>query len=859
MANLVFLFSLLVAEAAPTVTSFTPVLGRPGIQVVINGSGFSTATEVEFDTAIADFNALSDNQLIAIVPVDATTGPIRVTNPTGPGNSGANFTVAPRITALDPARGATNTTVTIQGFNFGGTTNVLFNGQRAAFGVTAATQIQAVVPFGATNGPVTVMTPAGVALTPNDFLVIGPAPIIDEFAPRIGGPGAFVQITGANFTNVTSVKFNGVNASFAATAASQIIAQVPTTATTGKISVTTPAGTAASANDFVFTRGPVVTNFFPAIGKAGQTQVIIEGLNLGPTNNVTGISFAGASVTGWGFPAGNQISVTVPPGATSGPIRVANTFNTGVSSNDFIVTRAPIVTGFDPAFAAPGDPIRIDGINFTGVPSPGGVKFNGLNSKSNVVTADTQIFAYVPNGATTGPITVTNTFGAGAGSEEFTVIGNLPVITDFSPSSGARGTPVTINGKNFIGPVTIAFNGAVDVTTTTAPAPSQIRAIVPANATTGPITVTTSAGTSTNLNIFYVPPRMTGFAPTNGVVGSSVVITGANFTGVTAVLFDTAFANFAVNASNRLTTVVPTNATTGPLTVFTPGGVVISPNAYRVLPSISRFSPTLGPTGTRVTILGTSFFNVSSVSFNTVASTDFTVVSTTEIRATVPSLATTGQIRVATPDGTAVSATNFLVTTSSDLALAKSVSATLAKPGEPLTYWLVVTNKGPSIVSGVTLTDTLPAGVNVVSVNSTNGACTLANGVLTCNLGVVTNNTGFTVSLVVIPPVEAVLNNTAAISSVESDLNPDNNTASVTSTVILDASRTLGIGPVLGRRQVVVSWPASVVPFTLQALDSLSMFSTWLPVTNVPVIINMRYVVTNDASSGTRYFRLIGP
>src|SRR6185503_1571581 len=164
-ASFVFLFSLLLAEAAPTVTSFTPALGTPGTQVVINGSGFLTVTEVKFGTAFADFAGASDNRMIATVPLDATTGPIRVTNPTGAVNSSATFMVAPRITELDPTRGATNTTITIVGFNFVGTTNVLFNSRPASFGVTAATLIRTTVPFGATNGPITVMTPAGVAVT----------------------------------------------------------------------------------------------------------------------------------------------------------------------------------------------------------------------------------------------------------------------------------------------------------------------------------------------------------------------------------------------------------------------------------------------------------------------------------------------------------------------------------------------------------------------------------------------------------------------------------------------------------------------------------------------------------------------
>src|SRR6266496_5502200 len=103
--SFVFLFSLLVAEAAPTVTGFTPALGKPGTQIVISGSGFSTATEVKFDTAFADFSAASDSQMVATVPVDATSGPIRVTNPTGLGNSSATFLVGPRITEFDPTRG----------------------------------------------------------------------------------------------------------------------------------------------------------------------------------------------------------------------------------------------------------------------------------------------------------------------------------------------------------------------------------------------------------------------------------------------------------------------------------------------------------------------------------------------------------------------------------------------------------------------------------------------------------------------------------------------------------------------------------------------------------------------------------
>src|SRR2546425_10013155 len=108
-----------------------------------------------------------------------------------------------------------------------------------------------------------------------------------------------------------------------------------------------------------------------------------------------------------------------------------------------------------------------------------------------------------------------------------------------------------MRGKIFFGPVRLKSSGAVDLPPPAAPAPTQIQATVPANATTGPVTVTTTNGTSTNLNIFYLPPRLTSFAPTNGVAGSSVIITGANFTGVTAMLFNTTLATISVRSEER--------------------------------------------------------------------------------------------------------------------------------------------------------------------------------------------------------------------------------------------------------------------------------------------------------------------
>ena len=130
---------------------------------------------------------------------------------------------------------------------------------------------------------------------------------------------------------------------------------------------------------------------------------------------------------------------------------------------------------------------------------------------------------------------------------------------------------------------------------------------------------------------------------------------------------------------------------------------------------------------------------------------------------------------------------------------------------------------------------------------------------MTCSIGILTNGTGESATITVAVPNEAVLSNTATVASVESDLNPMDNRASVVMTVVSDASRTLGIRLASGSENVVVSWPTSAVSLTLQFLDAISPTNFWLPVTNVPAILSGRNTVTNDASSGKRFFRLQRP
>jgi hypothetical protein len=74
-----------------------------------------------------------------------------------------------------------------------------------------------------------------------------------------------------------------------------------------------------------------------------------------------------------------------------------------------------------------------------------------------------------------------------------------------------------------------------------------------------------------------------GFTPHEGPVGTVVTIKGDRFTGATAVTFNgTAATTFTVISDELIQATVPAGATTGRITITTPGGVVESHYAFTV-------------------------------------------------------------------------------------------------------------------------------------------------------------------------------------------------------------------------------------------------------------------------------------
>lgn len=106
--------------------------------------------------------------------------------------------------------------------------------------------------------------------------------------------------------------------------------------------------------------------------------------------------------------------------------------------------------------------------------------------------------------------------------------------------------------------------------------------------------------------------------------------------------------------------------------------------------------------------------------------------------------------------------------------------------GNDVTYTMDVTNYGPEPVTGVTLADTLPVGVEFVSASSTHGRCpsrAAPEGVLTCDLGTMPKWEIARITVVVRPSAVGIRTNRASVSANEPEPDPSDNTATATTHV----------------------------------------------------------------------------
>ncbi len=124
-------------------------------------------------------------------------------------------------------------------------------------------------------------------------------------------------------------------------------------------------------------------------------------------------------------------------------------------------------------------------------------------------------------------------------------------------------------------------------------------------------------------------------------------------------------------------------------------------------------------------------------------------------------------------------ATNWSVAGASVMPLQADVGVTVnpggaVSLGSNLTYTITVTNNGPTAATGVNLTDTLAAGLVLVSATPSQGSCS-GSAPISCPLGNLAGGASATVTVVASAAATGSYANTAGVTATQPDLNTGNN------------------------------------------------------------------------------------
>jgi len=467
------------------------------------------------------------------------------------------------------------------------------------------------------------------------------APVLD-FRARTEGPiGATLTLTGRNLDRVTSVSFNGTAATFTIVNASTITTTVPVGATTGPLTVTSPAPYGTS-NAIAFSIVVPPTALTGTVLNLTTTSAFLRGSVSDNGGAATLVESGLVYVRGTGLPTLADI--------------VATRITAG--SNAFSTTATGLLPGTTYT-------VRSYGINSAGLSYGNPVSFTTLTPTSvvSITRADPN-----PSKVNYGLLRFTVTFAApvtGVNKDNFGVTTSSNVsYAEVSSVSGAGTTyTVTVAVSYNIGTGTLGLN--LKSTTAIVPSVTNPLPFVGEAYTldSAPPTATLSSAAGSATSTAPIPFTVTFSEPVSGLTASSLSVSNGTVTTALTSVGNAYSFGVTPTASGPVTVSVPANAAQDAAgngsAAAAPLSVAYTP--LTTAPSVTLLSPAAGPVGTSVTISGTNLSGATAVSFNGTAASSFVVNSPTSLTAVVAAGTTTGPVRVTTPGGSASSAIPFVV------------------------------------------------------------------------------------------------------------------------------------------------------------------------------------------------------
>ncbi len=428
------------------------------------------------------------------------------------------------------------------------------------------------------------------------------------------------------------------------------------------------------------------------------------------------------------------------------------------------------------------------------------------------------------NGGTATGTQITDTISATSNTNDPVLTNNSATVVTIVGAANTANLAVTnvaspnpvIAGNNITYTVVIRNNGPATSSTVafTEPLPANT-SFVSVAATSG-----TAGWTCSGSSISCTIPTFASGASTT----FTVVVTVGAATPSGTIITDTATVSAATtdpNPSNNVATATTVVATAGQADLAltktgTPNPVLAGNNlTYTItvtnngpataanvtmqdtLPSNTSFVSITTPPGWTCPAPSGGFQNCTNPSVVSGATATFTMV--LKVTAgTAPGTAITNSATVSSSSTTdptnannsASTTSNVASPTQADVAIIKTASPEPVDQGTNLTYTLQVTNNGPAVATGITVTDPLPSQVTFTSssIAASQGSCAYNSGTTTVNCTL--NNMSVGALVIITINVNAATfssatlsSNTATVAATTSDPNSTNNSSTAITTI----------------------------------------------------------------------------
>ncbi len=392
-----------------SIAGFTPATVKAGDELTITGDYLNLVGEViltdRVTVAMDDFTSHSRTEIKLIVPAEAQTGKIAVSNAEEEPiivYSATDLTVAlPAFTSVTPNPVKAGTNLTIAGTNLDLVLSVGLGGGKvidaADFVSHSATEIVLQVPDDTKDGKVVMLPASGVEVTTADDLVMV-IPTV-SVTPVTLKNGQDITVTGTNLDLIDHVIFGGDKQGTIKDGgtATEILVTVPNDAVDGMVTFVTKADKEVTGPNLTMIV-PAFSSFSPTSARA-NTNITISGTDL---DLVTRVIFTGDIEGTIGARTATSLTVTVPVGAKTGKITIVTMNGTEVvSAIDFtLLANLPTFDSYSEFRGEPGKILTINGTNLLLVKElifPGNVPATAYGVKT-----DTRIEVYVPMDVTRG-------------------------------------------------------------------------------------------------------------------------------------------------------------------------------------------------------------------------------------------------------------------------------------------------------------------------------------------------------------------------------------------------------------------------------------------------------------------------